>query len=79
VDVTERRYMPPWLPAHGYGDFVGERRLTHTLGAGAVWDVDFSRDPQQQFLYTNDGMNNRISILLRAPLQGNGSRPKPNG
>lgn len=26
--VTERRYMPPWLPEAGYGDFAGERRLT---------------------------------------------------
>jgi len=28
ADVTARRYMPPWLPAHGFGEFVGERRLT---------------------------------------------------
>ncbi len=26
--VTRSRYMPPWLPEHGYGDFEGERRLT---------------------------------------------------
>jgi tetratricopeptide (TPR) repeat protein len=26
--VTRRRYMPPWLPEHGYGDFAGELRLT---------------------------------------------------
>jgi hypothetical protein len=26
--VTQRRYMPPWLPEKGYGEFVGERRLT---------------------------------------------------
>ena len=25
--VTERRYMPPWLPAQGVGEFEGERRL----------------------------------------------------
>ena len=28
VDVIQRRYMPPWLPEKGYGQFVGERRLT---------------------------------------------------
>src|SRR5437867_984965 len=28
VAVTARRYMPPWPPEPGYGDFVGERRLT---------------------------------------------------
>src|ERR1700739_3409942 len=26
--VTRSGYMPPWLPEHGYGDFLGERRLT---------------------------------------------------
>ena len=25
--VTRSRYMPPWLPEPGYGEFVGERRL----------------------------------------------------
>lgn len=28
VEVTTSHYMPPWLPAHGYGDFAGERRLS---------------------------------------------------
>jgi tetratricopeptide (TPR) repeat protein len=26
--VTKRRYMPPWLPEPGYGEFVEERRLS---------------------------------------------------
>jgi Tfp pilus assembly protein PilF len=26
--VTSSRFMPPWLPDAGYGDFEGERRLT---------------------------------------------------
>ncbi len=26
--VTKKRYMPPWLPQPGYGDFVEERRLS---------------------------------------------------
>lgn len=26
--VTANRYMPPWKPAPGMGDFIGERRLT---------------------------------------------------
>lgn len=26
--VTQRRYMPPWLPEAGFGDFAGERRLS---------------------------------------------------
>ena len=28
VDVTQKRFMPPWLPTEGHGDFVGQRRLT---------------------------------------------------
>jgi hypothetical protein len=28
TEVTERRYMPPWLPEQGYGDFADERRLS---------------------------------------------------
>lgn len=30
ADVTGRRSMPPWAPEAGYGDFLGERRLTDT-------------------------------------------------
>jgi tetratricopeptide (TPR) repeat protein len=26
--VTKRRYMPPWPPEHGYGDFADDRSLT---------------------------------------------------
>ncbi|MFL6354166.1 MAG: tetratricopeptide repeat protein [Bryobacteraceae bacterium] len=38
VAVTERRYMPPWPPESGYGDFVGERRLTEAqLRLIAAW------------------------------------------
>jgi tetratricopeptide (TPR) repeat protein len=28
-DVTRRRYMPPWKPEPGYGDFEGARRLSN--------------------------------------------------
>jgi Tfp pilus assembly protein PilF len=28
AEVTRRRYMPPWLPEPGHGEFRGERRLT---------------------------------------------------
>ncbi|HEX6883544.1 MAG TPA: tetratricopeptide repeat protein [Planctomycetota bacterium] len=28
LTVTRSRYMPPWLPSPGHGEFVGERRLT---------------------------------------------------
>jgi Flp pilus assembly protein TadD/mono/diheme cytochrome c family protein len=28
LDVTQSRYMPPWLPAPGYGDFADARRMS---------------------------------------------------
>jgi Tol biopolymer transport system component len=28
AEVTGARYMPPWHAVHGYGEFVGERRLS---------------------------------------------------
>jgi tetratricopeptide (TPR) repeat protein len=28
AEVTAKRYMPPWLPQAGYGEFAEERRLT---------------------------------------------------
>ena len=34
-----------------------------------MWDVAFSRDPQQRFLYVADGINNRIYVLQRYTLQ----------
>ncbi len=38
VTVTQNRYMPPWPPAHGYGDFVGDRSLTsEQIGLIAEW------------------------------------------
>src|SRR3954468_5750536 len=38
AEVTASRYMPPWLPEKGYGDFDGERRLSATeLGLIQQW------------------------------------------
>lgn len=38
VAVTGRRYMPPWPPEAGYGDFAGERRLSEVqLRVIAEW------------------------------------------
>ena len=36
--VTAKRYMPPWLPEAGHGDFFGERRLANEqIGTLARW------------------------------------------
>jgi WD40 repeat protein len=37
-------------------------------GDGSVWDVDFSRDPQQRFLYVADGRNQKVRIFDRASM-----------
>src|SRR3954469_12210433 len=37
-EVTASRFMPPWLPEKGYGEFAGERRLGATeLGLIQQW------------------------------------------
>lgn len=37
-EVTASRHMPPWHPAHGFGAFVGERRLSdEDIAAIASW------------------------------------------
>jgi hypothetical protein len=52
------------------GTFVKEQRIApRTLGDGAVWDIAFSRDPEQKYLYLADGKNMRIYILDRESLE----------
>jgi hypothetical protein len=52
------------------GSFVKEKVIApRTLGAGSVWDVAFSRDPQQRFLYVADGQNMKVRILDRQSLE----------
>ena len=36
--------------------------------AGAVWDVAFSNDPQQRFLFVADGQNKKVRIVHRDTL-----------
>ncbi len=37
----------------------------NTLGDGAVWDIAFSKDPQQTYFYLADGANEKIHIFDR--------------
>jgi DNA-binding beta-propeller fold protein YncE len=51
------------------GTFVKEAFLARqTRASGSVWDVAFSKDPQQRYLYVADGINNRIYVLDRQSL-----------
>src|SRR6059036_4072921 len=41
AEVTARRYMPPWLPEPGYGQFAGERTLSaEQIGLVQQWVVE---------------------------------------
>ncbi len=40
-----------------------------TLGSGSVWDIAFSKDPEQKFLYVADGENNKVHIVDRESLK----------
>ena len=52
------------------GQFVKEQRIApRTLGDGSVWDIAFSRDPQQKYLYLADGRNERVYVMDRNSLE----------
>jgi DNA-binding beta-propeller fold protein YncE len=52
------------------GKFVKEVRIApRTLGDGSVWDIAFSRDPQQKYLYLADGKNEKIYVMDRQRLE----------
>ncbi len=49
------------------GSFVKEYFLEpKTLHVGSVWDIAFSEDAKQRYMYVADGTNNEVHILLRA-------------
>jgi DNA-binding beta-propeller fold protein YncE len=52
------------------GKFIKEKTIApSTKGAGSVWDVTFSRDAQQKYLYVADGQNMKVWILDRQTLE----------
>ena len=52
------------------GTFIKEAFLNkNTLGSGSVWDIAFSKDPQQKYIFLADGENDKVHILLRDTLQ----------
>ncbi|MEO8098141.1 MAG: hypothetical protein ABI811_10605 [Acidobacteriota bacterium] len=52
------------------GTFVKEVFIAkQTLGDGAVWDIAFSKDAQQKYLYLADGANEKIYVMLRDTLE----------
>jgi DNA-binding beta-propeller fold protein YncE len=39
-----------------------------TRGDGSVWDIAFSKDPQQKYMYMADGANEKIRVFDRESL-----------
>jgi DNA-binding beta-propeller fold protein YncE len=55
---------------HPDGSFVKEVFIEkQTLGAGSAWDIAFSKDPQQKYIYMADGENDRVHIIDRQSLE----------
>jgi len=52
------------------GEFVREAFFEPTtLGDGSTWDIAFSKDPEQTWLYLADGKNSRVRIVNRATME----------
>ena len=68
----------PWahwvLPSAAYvekdGTFVSETIVApKTLAQGSTWDIDFSHDPEQTYLYLADGQNMKVYIIERETME----------
>ena len=52
------------------GTFVKEAIIAkRTLGDGSAWDIAFSKDPQQKYIFLADGSNEKVYIMLRDTLE----------
>ena len=52
------------------GSFVKEVQIApRTLGDGSVWDIAFSKDPQQKYIYLADGKNEHVYVIDRQSLE----------
>lgn len=52
------------------GTFVREAFIApETLGSGSVWDLAFSHDPAQRYIYLADGTNEKIHVIERETLE----------
>ncbi len=52
------------------GTFVEELIVARdTLGAGSAWDLAFSRDADQKYIYMADGVNEKVYIIDRKEME----------
>jgi len=52
------------------GTFVREAFYAReTLGSGSTWDIAFSRDAQQRYIFLADGTNEKVRVILRETME----------
>ena len=52
------------------GTYVKEKQIApRTLGDGSTWDIAFSKDPQQKYMYLCDGKNEHVYVMDRQSLE----------
>jgi len=52
------------------GTFVKEAFFAkETLGSGSAWDIAFSKDPEQRYIFLADGTNEKVRVILRESLE----------
>jgi DNA-binding beta-propeller fold protein YncE len=52
------------------GTFVKEKVIApNTRAQGSTWDIAFSRDPQQTYMYVADGQNMKVYVIERESLE----------
>lgn len=52
------------------GTYVSETMLeTNTKGDGSVWEIAFSKDPQEKYMYVADGANHKIHVFDRLAMK----------
>jgi DNA-binding beta-propeller fold protein YncE len=51
---------------HTDGTFIREHFFAKdTLASGSTWEIAFSKDPEQKYIYLTDGQNERVRIVKR--------------
>lgn len=52
------------------GTYVTEKIIAPmTLGDGSTWDIAFSKDPEQKYMYLADGKNMKVYVMDRVSLE----------
>ena len=52
------------------GSYIKEAQVAPmTVGAGATWDIAFSQDDDQEFIYVADGSNMKVHVVDRDTLE----------